>query len=67
MFSSVRLQGGSQDATDARATHYAIKRIIQSGLITSSPSANILADCSTLARTGALRCDTNSLNIDDRC
>jgi hypothetical protein len=64
MFSSVRLQGGSQDATDARAAHYAIKRIIQSGLITSSPSANILADCSTVARTGALRCDTNSLNID---
>jgi hypothetical protein len=34
MFSGVRWQGSSPDATDARAAHYAIKRIIQSGLIT---------------------------------
>jgi hypothetical protein len=40
MFSGVRWQGSSPDATDARAAHYAIKRIIQSGLITS-PSTNI--------------------------
>jgi hypothetical protein len=34
MFSNIRIGGGSQDVTDDRAAHFAIKRIIQSGLVT---------------------------------
>ena len=41
MFTNIRLRGGPQDATDARAVEYALKRILQSGLVTPSKSANV--------------------------
>jgi hypothetical protein len=61
MFSNIRLGGGSQDVTDARAAHFAIKRIIQSGLVTTSESANVYTDCSHISRVGIIP----TLNIPD--
>lgn len=55
MFSSVRLKGGSQDATDAQAAHNSIKRIMQCGLIKTSSSANVFSDCSYISTTRQLQ------------
>ena len=60
MFSNVRLCGGSQDATDARAAHYAIKRIIKSGLVTTSESANVYSDCNHLSKIGQIQSSERS-------
>jgi hypothetical protein len=40
-FSTFRSMGGSDDAMDARAVHYAMKNVLTSGLITASNSANV--------------------------
>lgn len=41
LFSAVRMGGGSNDMTDARTAAFAIKRIVKSGLMTPSKSANV--------------------------
>ncbi|RZC42541.1 hypothetical protein BDFB_014446 [Asbolus verrucosus] len=48
MFSHIRLRGGSNDATDARAAEHAIKQILKCGIIKNSSSANVSSttDCS---------------------
>jgi hypothetical protein len=40
MFSHIRLKGGSQDQTDARAADYAIRQILRCGIVKASSSAN---------------------------
>lgn len=44
MFSNVRMQGGSHDATDAKTAHYAIQQILKSGIIRTASSANVPAN-----------------------
>jgi hypothetical protein len=44
MFSHVRLKGGSNDATDARAAEYAMRQILRCGIIKASTSANVSAN-----------------------
>ena len=44
MFSHVRLRGGSNDATDARAAEYALKQILKCGIIKTSKSANVASN-----------------------
>jgi hypothetical protein len=40
MFSHIRLKGGSQDQTDARAADYAIRQILRCGIVKAYSSAN---------------------------
>jgi hypothetical protein len=49
MFSNIRMRGGSHDATDANAAHYAIQNILKSGIIKSAPSANVSVDITSIS------------------
>jgi hypothetical protein len=42
LFSSIRLGGGSNDMTDARAAEYAIKKMLQTGIIIDSDYGNVV-------------------------
>jgi hypothetical protein len=42
LFSSIRLGGGSNDMTDARAAEYAIKKMLQTGIIIASDYGNVV-------------------------
>ena len=39
-FSQIRLKGGSNDATDARAAEYGLQQILRCGVLIASASAN---------------------------
>jgi hypothetical protein len=42
LYSSIRLGGGSNDMTDARAAEYAIKKMLQTGIIIASDYGNVV-------------------------
>ena len=49
-FSHIRLKGGSNDTTDARAAEYALRQILRTGILKSSSSANTARTLSHISR-----------------
>lgn len=59
MFSHVRLKGGSNDATDARAADYALRQILRCGIVKASHSSNTAENVNYISPANILNLQEN--------